>query len=130
MDELFKNDILYFLPREGEFDVQRVAAAIGEIGFAFQDEAEPSMFVVCPDEECRQKFSEARKSHPSSGYPMMLLISVHSSKIYINQFAGRDFFDYSRQFMEWLFANYQVQVTDESGNDLSDLVTSESSGEH
>lgn len=119
MDELFRFDELYFYPLSGEFDVARVGAAIREIGFTFQDEADPVMFVVCPDEECRQKFSVQRRENPKSGYPYMLLIEVHADRIELNQFAGPAFYDYSRQFMTWLVANYSIRVTDESGNDLT-----------
>jgi hypothetical protein len=123
VDQLFRYDELYFWPAEGKFDVAKVGAAIRAIGFTFQDEADPAMFVVCPDEECRQKFSASRRANPKAGFPYMLLIDVRADRIRLNQFAGPAFYDYSRQFMTWLKENYAIRVTDESENDLTPLLS-------
>ncbi|MFY0569915.1 hypothetical protein ACN28E_39635 [Archangium lansingense] len=119
MDKLLEQQELYFYPLSGGFDVERVAEVIRPIGFSYQAEAEPLVFLILRDEESREACRARRQSNPTAPLPYVLLIRVQPDEIIVNQFAGPDFSPYSRVFLEWLLANYECSVHNEERTDLT-----------
>lgn len=124
MDALFDQEELIFVPRDGTFDVDRLSQRILEIGYSFRDEIDPAVFMVCMDEESREYSCKGRQEAPEEGFPYVLIIRVEPEQVMVNQFAGPEFLDYSREFVTWLVENFPCRVRNESGQDLTDELPS------
>lgn len=124
-EQLLDEETLDFVPRSGEFAVDAVAEAIAEIGFSFRDETDPSMFVVCSEEESRTIFQARRREDPSEGFPYVLLIQVSSGKVSVDPMPDSPLRDLARQFIDWLTSEYECNVINEFGTDLTPLLAAE-----
>jgi hypothetical protein len=119
MDELLNQQELYFTPRSGLFDVERVAEAILSIGLSVRDEFVPSLFLLFLDEESRDVQLLRRRNNPKAPLPYVLLIQVEPDEICVNQFAGREHAEQSRTFLTWLAKNSACRLRNEEGTDLT-----------
>jgi hypothetical protein len=122
MTSLLEEEELRFEPRKGKFDVAQVAARIGSLGFAFQDEAMPSMYVVASTEAARDKLRALRRAHPEDGFPHVLLIQVAPEQIIVAPALDGALAGLSAEFVGWLAATFPCRVSNEFGTDLSALV--------
>lgn len=113
-------DELRVLPRQGRFDVDRVAAQIGTLGFSFRDARLPSMFVVAADAASRAKLQAGREAHPEAGFPHVLLIEVTAEEIHVAPAEGGGLEALSAAFLAWLTNEYDCRVLSELGADLTD----------
>ena len=113
-------DELRVLPRQGRFDVDRVAAWIGTLGFSFRDAKLPSMFVVAADAASRTKLQAERQAHPEAGFPHVLLIEVTAEEIHVAPAESGGLEQLSAAFLTWLTKEYDCQVRSELGADLTD----------
>lgn len=113
-------DELRVLPRQGRFDVDRVAAWIGALGFSFRDAKLPSMFVVAADAPSRAKLQAERQAHPEAGFPHVLLIEVTAEEIHVAPAESGGLEQLSAAFLTWLTKEYDCQVRSELGADLTD----------
>jgi hypothetical protein len=122
MTSLLEEEELRFDPRKGRFDVAQVAARIATLGFAFQDEAMPSMFVVASTAAARDKLQALRRAHPEEGFPAVLLIQVAPEQIIVAPALDGALAGLSAEFVGWLAATYPCRISNEFGTDLSVLI--------
>ena len=97
----------------------QVAARIGSLGFAFQDAAMPSMYVVASTAAAREKLQALRRAHPEDGFPSVLLIQVAPEQILVAPALDGALAGLSEEFVGWLATTYPCRVFNEFGTDLS-----------
>ena len=115
-EDPYEQDELHFECADASsFDRDAIAARIADLGYSFQDEADPTMFVVASDANSRDTYRERRRQDPSRGFPHVLLIRVEPGEVTVYQSATAKFLDYSREFVPWLVSHYPCRVTNEFG---------------
>ena len=121
MDQLYDQKELIFRPTDENFDVMACRTKILQIGHSFQDPLEDEVFLICDNDESRELAMIQRRDDPTLGFPSVLLIRVQPHEIAINQSAGIEFLSYSEIFVRWLMKKYPCQITNEYGDDVTDL---------
>lgn len=124
-EQLLDEETLDFKRVSGVFDVDKVAAAIADIGFSFRDESDPSMFVISSEAKAREIFQARRRADPSRGFPYVLLVQVRPALISVDPVADGALRDLSRQFIDWLTTTYKCRVSNEFGTDLTKALKAE-----
>jgi len=119
VDDLLEYERLTFVPRQGVFDVDSVAAAIGGIGFPFRDEADRAMFVVSPDAGSRDVFLARRREDPESAFPYVLLIDAKPDEITVWPSHLPGVPPLASQFVHWLLATTPCRISNDEGNELA-----------
>ncbi len=119
MDKLLKQQELYLSPKQGNFDVDQVLAAVRPIGFSLQDPVVPELFMIFNSEEQRAQHAASLQANPDGPLPYVLIIKVGPDEILLNQFGGPAYAAHSRTFLTWLLAQYPCEAWNEEGTDLT-----------
>lgn len=120
MDRLLAQEELTLKPLKGRFDVGRESEAILAIPHAWRDEFVPGLFLIFLDDERRAECAEQRRNAPEAPLPYVLLIRVQPDAVLVNQFAGPEYADASRAYLEGLAARHRCTVRNEAGLDLTE----------
>lgn len=125
LDQLLGEETLDFRPSSGSFDLDAVASRIAATGFSFQDEADPSMFVICADQQARDTFRARRLADPAGGFPYTLLIQATPDLVSVDPMPDDTLLPLARDFVQWLASRYRCRVTNDMGTDLTALLPAE-----
>ncbi len=122
LDLLLAEGTLRFYPRAGTFDTDAVAAAIGQIGSAYHDAADPTVFALFTDPSARDACRDSRSADPSTSFPYVPLLTLHPDEIALfTAGADAELLDLAGQFITWLTATYDCLIENEFGTDMETL---------
>jgi hypothetical protein len=116
---LLDEEELHCLPQSGQFDTNAVANRIATLGFSFQDQTDPTMFVVAASAGARDAFQEARHTNPDGGFPYVPLIKVTPDQITLVPINDEDYADLSADFLAWLLATQPCRLYNDEGTNLT-----------
>lgn len=117
------HEVIMFEPLAGLYDLDRVAAAIARMPFAFRDPtAEEGPFLLCGNAVMTAASRRQLLGEPDSGYPYVALVVARPERIMIRQECEADAAEQAREFGDWLRGEFPSRVLDGYGTDLSALV--------
>jgi len=120
LHKLIKYEEFDFRPIHGEFDIEMIQTQIMKLPGAWNDPKIKENFLIFGDDESKNNFVSQYNPTEKYSYPYVLIISLTSTSIYFNVFAGHDYIDYALVLMKWIIKNYQCEVTD-TFSKISDL---------
>jgi len=120
VEALLLEDVLTFKPVAGTFDVDRIAEAIGGIGFSFRDKTYTPRFVISATAASRDAYQARRLADPGGAFPRVLLVDVTAESVTVMPAAHEDSLRaVSAQFLEWFIAHRDCTIENENGADLT-----------
>jgi len=110
--------------KNGVFDREAIISYLDKVSFAFNDPVDPNVYLFCGSQGVKDSYYQERvaakeKNDVEFSYALGV-IRLQPSLISMGIMCGGVAGQQCRDFLKWLLSTYDLSITDDYGNDLTE----------
>ncbi len=103
----------------GQFDISKIIDHVSKVNYSIKDFFIQNLFLIFAHKEEALRFSEKRKNNPDGNLPYVCLVNIKTDMVVVNLKCEAQELKLGKKFILWLLSEYDCDVTDEEGNDIT-----------